>query len=80
MFGSDEEVRLVRPMQEIAASEVLEGLPRRIHEVIDRHVKENSDRLALIEDGGGLTIPISIARCGRSQRRLVRWAFAPATA
>jgi len=44
----------VRPVQEIAASEVLEGLPRRIHEVIDRHVKENPDRLAMIEDGGGL--------------------------
>jgi long-chain acyl-CoA synthetase len=45
---------LVETVQEIAAAEVLEGLPRRLHEVIDRHVKATPDRLALIEDGGGL--------------------------
>jgi long-chain acyl-CoA synthetase len=39
----------------IAAAEVFEGLPRRLHEVIDRHVAETPDRLALIEDGGALS-------------------------
>jgi long-chain acyl-CoA synthetase len=42
-------------VQEIAAAEVLAGLPNRIHEVIDRHVKGTPDRLALIEDGGSLS-------------------------
>ncbi|MGZ5875218.1 MAG: class I adenylate-forming enzyme family protein [Bradyrhizobium sp.] len=42
-------------VQEIAAAEILEGLPRGIHEVIDRHVKAMPDRLALIEDSGGLS-------------------------
>jgi acyl-CoA synthetase (AMP-forming)/AMP-acid ligase II len=46
---------LIRPAQEIAASEVLEGLPRRIHEVIDRHVRERPARFALVEDGGRLS-------------------------
>jgi long-chain acyl-CoA synthetase len=45
----------VGSVQEIAAAEVLEGLPGRIHEVIDRHVKETPDRLALIEDGRALS-------------------------
>lgn len=42
-------------MQEIAAAEVLEGLPERIHEVIDRHVKDTPDQLALIEDERSLS-------------------------
>jgi acyl-CoA synthetase (AMP-forming)/AMP-acid ligase II len=45
----------VGSVQEIAAADVLEALPRRIHEVIDRHVAEMPDRLALIEDGGVLS-------------------------
>jgi long-chain acyl-CoA synthetase len=46
---------LVGSVQEIAAAEVMEGLPGRIHEVIDRHVAATPDRLALIEDGGALS-------------------------
>jgi long-chain acyl-CoA synthetase len=46
---------LVGSVQEIAATEVLAGLPDRIHQVIDRHVRETPDRLALIEDGGALS-------------------------
>ena len=42
-------------VQEIAATEVLAGLPDRIHQVIDRHVRETPNRLALIEDGGSLS-------------------------
>jgi acyl-CoA synthetase (AMP-forming)/AMP-acid ligase II len=41
--------------EEIDAAEVLSGLPNRIHEVIDRHVKQTPDRSALIEDGGAMT-------------------------
>jgi acyl-CoA synthetase (AMP-forming)/AMP-acid ligase II len=46
---------LVGSVQEIAAADVLQGLPNRIHEVIDRHVKEIPDRVALIEDGKTLS-------------------------
>jgi long-chain acyl-CoA synthetase len=42
-------------LEEIDAAGVLSGLPNRIHEVIDRHVKETPDRPALIEDGGALS-------------------------
>ena len=42
-------------VEEITAVEVLTGLPRRIHAVIDRHVAETPDQLALIEDGAALT-------------------------
>jgi long-chain acyl-CoA synthetase len=45
----------VRSVQEIAAAEILQGLPNRIHKVIDRHVIETPDRLALIEDGAALS-------------------------
>src|SRR6202045_5531649 len=45
----------VRSLEEIAAADVLDGLPHRIHEVIDRHVKETPDRPALIEDSGSLS-------------------------
>ena len=45
----------MRPVQEIAAADILEGLPRRIHEVIDRHAIETPDRPALIEDGGAMS-------------------------
>ncbi|MGB8607863.1 class I adenylate-forming enzyme family protein [Bradyrhizobium sp.] len=45
----------MRSVQEIAAAEILQGLPNRIHKVIDRHVIETPDRLALIEDGAALS-------------------------
>jgi acyl-CoA synthetase (AMP-forming)/AMP-acid ligase II len=45
----------VRPVQEIAAADILRDLPRRIHEVIDRHAIETPDRLALIEDGAAMS-------------------------
>jgi long-chain acyl-CoA synthetase len=45
----------VRLLEEIAAADVLDGLPHRLHEVIDRHVKETPDRPALIEDNGSLS-------------------------
>ena len=45
----------MRPVQEIAAADILQGLPRRIHEVIDRHAIETPDRLALIEDGAAMS-------------------------
>jgi acyl-CoA synthetase (AMP-forming)/AMP-acid ligase II len=35
----------------IDLAEIAAGLPGRIHEVIDRHVAESPDRVALIEDG-----------------------------
>ena len=38
-----------------AAQETLEGLPGRIHEVIDRHVAATPDRTALTDDGTTLT-------------------------
>jgi long-chain acyl-CoA synthetase len=45
----------VGSVQEIAAADVLAELPNRIHEVIDRHVKQTPDRPALIEDGSALS-------------------------
>ena len=45
----------MRPEQEIAAADILQGLPRRIHEVIDRHAIETPDRPALIEDGAAMS-------------------------
>jgi acyl-CoA synthetase (AMP-forming)/AMP-acid ligase II len=42
-------------VQEIAAADILRDLPRRIHEVIDRHAIETPDRLALIEDGAAMS-------------------------
>ena len=45
----------MRPVQEIAAADILRDLPRRIHEVIDRHAIETPDRLALIEDGAAMS-------------------------
>ena len=42
-------------VQEIAAAEVLKGLPNRIHEVFDRHVENTPDQLALIEDAHSLS-------------------------
>ena len=38
-----------------AAQETLEGLPGRIHEVMDRHVVATPDRPALVDDGTTLT-------------------------
>ena len=38
-----------------AAQETLEGLPSRIHEVMDRHVVATPDRPALVDDGTTLT-------------------------
>jgi long-chain acyl-CoA synthetase len=46
---------LVTSEQETAAAVVLEELPNRIHEVIDRHVAATPDRVALIDDGGRLS-------------------------
>jgi long-chain acyl-CoA synthetase len=46
---------LVIAVQEITAAEVVEGLPNRIHDVIDAHVMATPDRIALIEDGASLT-------------------------
>jgi acyl-CoA synthetase (AMP-forming)/AMP-acid ligase II len=46
---------LMELMQEMTVAEILAGLPRRIHEVIDRYVQETPDRLALIEDGRALS-------------------------
>jgi long-chain acyl-CoA synthetase len=46
---------LVTAVQEITAAEVVEGLPGRIHEVIDAHVSATPDSIALIEDGASLT-------------------------
>ena len=43
------------PVEAIGAAEILEGLPSRIHEVIDAHVAATPDRVALIEDGSTLT-------------------------
>jgi long-chain acyl-CoA synthetase len=37
-------------VEEINAVDILQALPNRIHEVIDRHVRETPDRLALAED------------------------------
>ena len=37
------------------AAEILEGLPNRIHEVMDAHVAATPDRLALIGDNATLT-------------------------
>ena len=42
-------------MEEIDAADILQALPNRIHEVIDRHVKETPDRLALAEDGAAIS-------------------------
>src|SRR6266852_9131828 len=39
----------------IDLAEIAAGLPGRIHEVIDRHVAESPDRVALIEDGASWT-------------------------
>src|SRR5260370_37119657 len=43
------------PVQEITAAEIVDGLPNRIHQVIDAHVMATPDRVALIEDGSTLT-------------------------
>jgi acyl-CoA synthetase (AMP-forming)/AMP-acid ligase II len=40
---------------ETAVTDILDGLPSRIHEVMDRHVAATPDRVALIDDGGALT-------------------------
>ena len=40
---------------ETAAADILDSLPSRIHEVIDRHVAATPDRVALIDDGAALT-------------------------
>jgi long-chain acyl-CoA synthetase len=38
-----------------AAASILEGLPNRIHEVMDPHVAVTPDRVALVDDGAALT-------------------------
>jgi long-chain acyl-CoA synthetase len=38
-----------------AATRILDGLPNRIHEVIDPHVAVTPDRVALVDDGAALT-------------------------
>ena len=40
---------------ETAVTDILDGLPSRIHEVMDRHVAATPDRVALIDDGAALT-------------------------
>src|SRR5260370_4697671 len=54
-FGFAREEFLVGSVQEIDAADVLAELPNRIHEVIDRYVKETPDWPALIEDGNALS-------------------------
>jgi len=46
---------LAKSEQAAAAAEILNGLPNRIHEVIDRPLAATPDRVALIDDGGQLT-------------------------
>jgi long-chain acyl-CoA synthetase len=46
---------LVKRKQEAAAAEILQALPNRIHQVIDRYVATTPDRVALIDDGATLT-------------------------
>lgn len=46
---------MAKPAEATDLAEILSGLPERIHEVIDRHVVESPDRLALIEDGAAWT-------------------------
>lgn len=41
--------------QEAAAAAILQELPNRLHEVIDRYVEATPDRAALIDDGGRLS-------------------------
>jgi acyl-CoA synthetase (AMP-forming)/AMP-acid ligase II len=41
--------------RDAAAAEILEALPNRIHQVIDRHVAATPDSVALVEDGETLT-------------------------
>jgi long-chain acyl-CoA synthetase len=45
----------MRTLENDQATRILSTLPRRIHRVIDRHVAEVPDRIALIEDDGRMT-------------------------
>ena len=40
---------------EAAATSILDGLPNRIHQVMDRHAAATPDRVALIDDGAAMT-------------------------
>jgi long-chain acyl-CoA synthetase len=40
---------------EAAATSMLDGLPNRIHQVMDRHAAATPDRVALVDDGAALT-------------------------
>ena len=46
---------MTKQSEAIDLAEIAAGLPRRIHEVVDRHVVESPDRIALIEDGSAST-------------------------
>jgi long-chain acyl-CoA synthetase len=46
---------VTKQSEAIDLAEIATGLPRRIHEVVDRHVVESPDRIALIEDGSAST-------------------------
>lgn len=46
---------MVSEVLESAAVAPLDGLPGRIHEVIERHVAQTPDRVALIDDGAALS-------------------------
>jgi long-chain acyl-CoA synthetase len=48
-------VQLVKSGQAAAAAEILNSLPNRIHEVINRPLAATPDRVALIDDGANLT-------------------------
>ena len=66
---------------EIAATSIHDGLPNRIHQVIDRHVAETPDRVALIDDGAAMTYrELDRAVSGDRGCACARSASAPATA
>jgi long-chain acyl-CoA synthetase len=46
---------VTKQSEAIDLAEIAAELPRRIHEVVDRHVVESPDRIALIEDGSAWT-------------------------
>lgn len=42
---------VAKPAEAMDIGDITAGLPRRMHQVIDRHVAESPDRIALVEDG-----------------------------
>ena len=51
-FGS---LAVATPLEAKKFAEIAAGLPRRIHQIADRHVVKSPDRIALIEDGRAWT-------------------------